>query len=108
MDEGTMVHSRVMTTDTRAKYAIASAQNGNFEHARSVVIDLIAEDWNNAEAHRAWGRVLLKERKHSDAVAAYRLAVSLDGTRAELHFEFATALLAEAQKVRFAPLANRV
>lgn len=97
-----------MTSTTRANYAVSSAQNGNFEHARSVVIDLIQEDWHNAEAHRAWGRVLLEEGKATDAVASFRVAASIDARNPELHFELAEALLTEARKFSFIPLPNRV
>ena len=72
------------------------------------MIDLIAEDWHNAEAHRAWGRVLLQEGKASDAVAAYRVAVSLNDRSPQLHLEFAAALLAETEKYSFIPLPNWV
>ena len=97
-----------MTSTTRANYAVSSAQNGNFEHARAVVIDLIQEDWHSAEAHRAWGRVLLEEGKATDAVAAFRVATSIDSRNPELFFELADALLIEAQKYAFIPLPNRV
>ena len=73
-----------MTFDTRTRYAIDTAKNGNHEHAKSIVIDLIAEDWHNVEAHRAWGRVLLQEGKPSDAVAAFRVALSIDNRSADL------------------------
>ncbi len=95
-----------MSTDARAEYAIAAASRGEFDRARSAVIDLVAEDWHNAAAHQTWAQVLLEEGKATDAVAAYRTAVSLDPQRAELHFELAQALLIEAEKNPFVPLSN--
>lgn len=95
-----------MTFDTRAKYAISSAENGNYEHAKAVVIDLIAEDYNNAQAHRTWGRVLLEEGKITDAVAAYRVAVTLDNDNPYLLFEFAEALVLQRQRFAHVPLPN--
>lgn len=92
--------------DARAQYAVAAAKRGEFDNARAVVIDLVSEDWNNAVAHRAWGRVLLEEGKTSDAVAAYRTAANLDPREADVHFELANALLEEAEKSPFLPLEN--
>lgn len=97
-----------MTFDTRANYAIATAENGNYEHAKAVVIDLISEDYNNAAAHRAWGRVLYKEGKATDAVAAFRVAVALDSREPQLLFEFAEALMYQAHRYAFVPLSNMV
>ena len=97
-----------MTSDTRATYAIASAKDGNYEHAKSVVIDLIAEDYHNAQAHRAWGKVLLQEGKVSDAVAAYRVALTLEAHDENMYFEFAEALLAQRQRYAFIPLPNLI
>ena len=97
-----------MATDTRANYAVASAENGNYEHAKSVVIDLIAEDYNNAQAHRAWGRVLLHEKKAADAVAAYRVAVVLESNDSAMWFEFAEALVAERRSFAIVPLPNMI
>lgn len=95
-----------MTFDSRAKHAIATAKNGDYEHAKSVVIDLISEDYQNAQAHRAWGRVLLEEGKVSDAVAAYRVAVTLDNESPYLLFEFAESLLIQRQRFAHVPLPN--
>lgn len=97
-----------MATDTRVNFAIASAENGNYEHAKSVVIDLIAEDYNNAQAHRAWGRVLLHEKKAADAVAAYRVAVGLESNDSAMWFEFAEALVAERRSFAIVPLPNMI
>ena len=97
-----------MATDTRANYAVASAENGNYEHAKSVVIDLIAEDYNNAQAHRAWGRVRLHEKKAADAVAAYRVAVGLESNDSAMWFEFAEALVAERRSFAIVPLPNMI
>ena len=97
-----------MATDTRANYAVASAENGNYEHAKSVVIDLITEDYNNAQAHRAWGRVLLHEKKAADAVAAYRVAVGLESNDSAMWFEFAEALVAERRSFAIVPLPNMI
>jgi len=91
------------THDRRALSAVEAADRGEFDYAKSVVIDLIAEDWNNAQAHRAWGRVLLAEGKTADAVAAYRTAVSLDPRRADVHFDLAEALLADFGANPFTP-----
>jgi len=85
-----------MTTDSRAEYAIAAAKRGEFEHATTAVLDLIAEDWNNAEAHRAWGRLLLTQGKATDAAAALRVAADLDPRPADVHFDLAHALLTQA------------
>lgn len=95
-----------MEIDLRAESAIGAAERGDIEAAKSTVIDLIAEDWNNAEAHRAWARVLRAEGKLGDAVAACRTAVSLDPRRAEMHFELAETLLAEADQTPFPLLVN--
>ena len=97
-----------MVTDTRANYAIASAVDGNYEHAKAVVIDLIAEDYNNAEAHRAWAKVLLHEGKSTDSVAAYRVAVTLEPHDAGLQFEFAKALVVQRQKYAMVALPNLI
>lgn len=97
-----------MFTDTRARYAVASAENGKFEHAKSVVIDLIAEDYNNAQAHRAWGQVLLHEGKSSDAVAAFRVAVSLEVYDPSMWFEFAEALIIQRHSYALVPLPNMI
>lgn len=95
-----------MTFDSRAEYAIAAAKRGDFDGAAIAVIDLVAEDWDNAEAHRAWGCLLLEQDKPTDAVAAFRTASTLDPRRPDVHFELATALLAEAKKNPFLPLTN--
>lgn len=92
--------------DTRAESAIAAAERGDVERATAAVIDLIAEDWNNAEAHRAWSRVLSAKGLMSDAVAACRTALTLDPRRPDLHFALAEALLAEAEQNPFLPLAH--
>ena len=97
-----------MATDTRVNYAVASAENGNYEHAKSVVIDLITEDYHNAQAHRAWGRVLLHEKKAADAVAAYRVAVGLESNDSAMWFEFAEALVAERRSFAIVPLPNMI
>ena len=95
-----------MSFDTRADFAMAAAKRGDFHHAEAVVIDLVAEDWENAAAHRAWGCLLLEQGKATDAVAALRIAASLDPRSAELHFELVDALLAEAEKNPFPTLTN--
>ncbi len=95
-----------MSTDSRAEYAIAAAKRGDFDGATTAVIDLVAEDWDNAEAHRAWGCLLLERDKPTDAVAAFRTAANLDPRRSDVHFELAAALLAEAQKNPFLPLTS--
>jgi len=97
-----------MTTDTRAEYAVAAAKRGEFDLATTVVIDLVAEDWHNADAHRAWGRLLLEQGKAIDAVAAFRVAASLDPLRALSHFELANALLVEGQQNLYFPLIHWV
>lgn len=97
-----------MTLDTRVEYAVAAANRGDFDGATIAVVDLIAEDWNNAEAHRAWGHVLLQRGKASDAVAAFRIALDLDPRRGEFYFDLVDALLAEADKTPFPSLTNWV
>jgi len=95
-----------MTVDTRTKYAIDTATNGNIEHAKSMVIDLVAEDWNNAEAHRAWGAILLQEGKTSDAVASFRVALNLNPQNPEGYFELADALVIQTHSFALVPLPN--
>jgi len=97
-----------MTSDPRAQYAVAAAERGEFAGATTVVLDLIAEDWHNAEAHRAWGCLLLAQRKTTDAVSAFRVAADLDPQRAELQFALANSLLAEAESTPYPPLTNWV
>jgi len=81
----------------RADAAEQAARRGNFIDARDQVIDLISEDWDCAEGHRAWGRVLLLERKYADAVSAFATAVSLQPDNPELLFEYASAMIDSAQ-----------
>ena len=95
-----------MIFDTRVKNAIAAAERGDFDQATSTVIDLVAEDWNNAEAHSAWGHVLLAQGKTIDAVESYRTALSLDPRGAEVYFDLAGALLEVARADPFLPLTN--
>lgn len=95
-----------MDFDTRADRAVAAADRGDYTSATNTVIDLIAEDWNNAEAHRAWGLVLLAQDKATDAVSAFRTAMQIDPRRTDLHFDLARALLSEAEKNPYFPLAN--
>ncbi len=95
-----------MDLDLRAEAAIKAAKNGDVDRAGDIVIDLISEDWNNVEAHRAWARVLLARGKATDAVAAIRTAASIDPNRADLQFELAQTLIIEAEKNPFLPLAN--
>lgn len=85
---------------------MAAAKRGDFDHATTAVIDLVAEDWGNAPAHRAWACVLLEQGKATDAVAAFRTVLSLDPRSATAHFELVEALLAEADKNPFLPLMN--
>ena len=85
---------------------MAAARRGDIDAATEVVVDLVGEDWDNAEAHRAWGCVLLAKGKPSDAVGAFRAAVQIEPRRAELHFDLGTALLAEADQSPFLQLSN--
>lgn len=85
---------------------MAAAERGDFDGAATTVIDLVSEDWNNAEAHRAWGCVLLGQRKPTSAVAAFRIAASLDPRCADVHFDLAVALLAEANENPFPRLTS--
>ena len=95
-----------MDFDTRVDRAVAAADRGDYTTATNVVIDLIAEDWNNAEAHRAWGCVLLAQGKATDAVSAFRTAMQIDPRRSDLHFDLARALLGEAEQNPYLPLVN--
>jgi len=95
-----------MDFDTRVDRAVAAADRGDYTTATDVVIDLISEDWNNAEAHRAWGLVLLAQDKATDAVSAFRTAMQIDPRRSDLHFDLARALLGEAEQNPYLPLAN--
>jgi len=90
----------------RAEAAEWAAQNGNFSVAKDQVIDLIAEDWNCAEGHRAWGRVLQLERKYSDAIASFRTAATLRPEDPELLFEYAAAMVDAAQAAQLLQLTD--
>lgn len=94
------------TRQTRADIATTAAKRGDFATATNVVLDLVAEDWNNAEGHLAWGRVLRAQGKAVDAVAAFRTALVLNPTSADIHFELASGLLEEAAKNPYLPLTN--
>lgn len=82
----------------RVGAAINASNRGDFTTAKDVVIDLVTEDWNCAESHKAWGRVLLDQNLTTDAVAAFRTATELDPSNAELHFELASALVSHAER----------
>ena len=97
-----------MSFDTRAEYAVAASNRGEFATAKEVVIDLVSEDWHNAAAHRAWGQLLLNEGKPSDAAAAFRVAVDLDPRQGAVHFDLAAALFAEAEASPYLRLTNWV
>ena len=82
-----------MEFDRRAQYALQAAERGEFAGARRTIIDLVAEDYSNAEAHRAWGQILLAEGKSHDAAAAFRTALELDDSHVETYFDLAEAAI---------------
>ena len=95
-----------MRLNSRAESAIDAAERGELERATTAVIDLIAEDYNNADSHRAWGRVLLAKGMTSDAVSAFRTAIAIDPRRADLYFGLAEAILVHAEHNPFLPLST--
>lgn len=95
-----------MTTKSRATKAVLAARQNDFATARTTVIDLVAEDYANADAHRAWGHVLLSEGKTVDAIAALRMSLDLDDSSADAHFDYAVALLRAASRDSFLALSH--
>lgn len=85
---------------------MALSASGDYGTATDLVIDLVAEDPTCPSAHRAWGRVLLDQERFSDSVVAYRTAAQMDSRNAEVHFELAYSLLAQAAKEPYVCLSN--
>jgi len=90
----------------RAQAAEHAATRGNFIDAREQVIDLISEDWNCSEGHRAWGRILQIEGKYSDAISAFQTAVSLNSDDSSLQFELAAAMVQSAHTAQLSQMAD--
>jgi len=97
-----------MKTDrqVRGEAAAAIAVTGNIVVAKEQVLDLINEDWNCAEGHLAWARVLLAEKKFADAAAAFQTTVTLRPNDANLRFEYAASLIEAAQAAQLLQLTD--
>lgn len=103
VNHGAMEH---LDRKHRAAAAISLSAGGDHGTATDLIIDLVAEDPSCPSAHRAWGRVLLDQERFSDSVAAYRTAAQMDSGNAEVQFELAYALLAQAAKEPYVSLSN--
>lgn len=103
LNNGVMEHD---DRKRRAEAAMALSADGDHTTATDLVIDLVAEDPTCPAAHRAWGRVLLDQERFSDAVAAYRGASQMSVNDAEVQFELAYALMAQANMEPFVGLSN--
>ena len=85
----------------RAVAAVALSADGDHSTATDLVIDLVAEDPTCTAAHRAWGRVLLNQKRYTDAVAAFRAAAELSPNDGEVWLEVAYSLVLQADEQPF-------
>lgn len=92
----------------RAVAAVALSARGDHTAATDLVIDLVTEDPTCTAAHRAWGRVLLDQKRYTDSVAAFRTATELAPNDAEVWIDLAYSLVMHAEEQPFHALTSLI